>query len=95
MRLCSMKNQVNLTPHQLETWVAVLSCFDDDIVTRVILEIGLSVDPFPDIGKIVTRCEVLRRRRAKLDYGEGRGGPVRIGDGMLKTIASALQLKIA
>jgi len=90
-----MKNQVNLTVHQLETWVAVLSCFDDDIVTRVILEIGLSEDPFPDIGKIVTRCEVLRRRRANLDYGEGRTGPVKIGDGMLKKIAAALQLKIA
>lgn len=92
MRLCSMKNQVNLTPHQLETWVAVLSCFDTDIVSRVVLEIGLSEDPFPDLGKITLRCEALRRRRENV---EGRSDSMKIGDKMLAKIASALELKIA
>lgn len=92
MRLCSMKTQVELTPHQMETWVRVLSCFDSDIVTRVVLEIGLSEDPFPDLGKIVQRCEVLRRRRENV---EARTDKVQLGDKMLRLIAESLQLKIA
>lgn len=88
-----MKNQVEMTPHKLETWCAALSCFDDDIVNRAVLEIGLSEDPFPDLGKITLRCEALRRRRENV---EARGdSPLKIGDKMLRKIAAALNLKIS
>lgn len=86
-----MKNQVKLTAHQLETWVAVLACYEPTIVTRACLEIGLSDDPFPDLGKLTLRCETLRRRKAGAEASDGK---VRIGDGMLKKIADSLNLKI-
>lgn len=86
-----MKNQVQMTPHQLETWVAVLACYEATVVTRACLEIGLSADPFPDLGKVVTRCEVLRRRKAGT---EAQSGIATIGDVMLRNIASSLGLEV-
>jgi hypothetical protein len=86
-----MKNQVQMTPHVLETWVAVLSCYDVEIVNRAVLEIGLSDDPFPDVGKLSLRCESLRRRKAGTESSDGK---IRIGDAMLRKIAESLGLKI-
>lgn len=63
-RLCSMKNTVQLTPHAVETWCAVLGLYDTTIVNEAVVRIGLSEDPFPDLGKLVTRCEAIRRERA-------------------------------
>ena len=88
-----MKNQVEMTPHKLETWLATLSCFDADIVNRVILEIGLSEDPFPDLGKITLRCEALRRRRENCEARSD--SQQKLGDKMLKQIAAALGMKIS
>jgi hypothetical protein len=90
-RLCSMKNQVKFTAHQLETWVAVLCSYEQAVVTRACLEIGLSDDPFPDLGKLTLRCETLRRRKAGIEASDGK---VRIGDGMLRKIAESLNLRI-
>jgi hypothetical protein len=87
-----MKNQVNLTAHQLETWIAVLSCYEPEIVTRAILEIGLSEDPFPDLGKILSRSELLRRRKSGT---ESKTETKIIGEKMLHLIADSLQLRIA
>ena|GEM_PF-1494016 len=90
-RLCSMKNQMQLTAHQLETWVGVLSCYETEVVTRSCLEIGLSEDPFPDLGKVVARCERHRRTRAGITASTDK---VSIGEGMLKRIADSLSLTI-
>ena len=90
-RLCSAKRVLNLTPHQTETWLAVLSSYEPGIVTRACLEIGLSDDPFPDLGKLTLRCETLRRRKAGAESSDGK---VRIGDAMLRKIADCLNLKI-
>jgi hypothetical protein len=86
-----MKNQVQLTAHQLETWIGVLACYEPSIVTRSCLEIGLSDDPFPDLGKLTLRCEELRRRKAGT---LARDGKVVIGDAMLHRIAESLCLQI-
>lgn len=72
MRLCSMKKTLELTPHQLDTWDKVLSChFPEDIVTRSIVEFGLTDDPFPDIGKLVQRCQRIHAERSA-NYAPGR-----------------------
>lgn len=89
-RLCSSKNVVQLTPHASETWVAALSVFDRKIVNEVILKIALSDDPFPDLGKIVTRCDALRRERT----GTVGQGEVKLGTKTLKSLAAAWQLEI-
>lgn len=62
-RLCSAKNAVQLTPHAAETWVSALAIYKDrpKIVNRAILTLATSDDPFPDLGKLLTLCERLRR----------------------------------
>jgi hypothetical protein len=50
----------DFTPHQLQTWLAVLSVFDVKIVNRAVLEFGLAEDPFPDIGKIFLKCQRIK-----------------------------------
>lgn len=80
-----------MTPHILETWVAVLSCYEVEILNRAVLEIGLSDDPFPDVGKLALKCEALRRRKERTESSDGK---IRIGDVMLRKIADSLGFKI-
>lgn len=58
-----MKSQAQFTPHKIETWQAALCTFDHRDVNLAILQIGLSADPFPDLGKLMIRCETMRRER--------------------------------
>jgi hypothetical protein len=85
-RLCSMKKTLELTPHQLETWDKTLGCyFPEDIVTRAIIEFGLSADPFPDIGKLIERCSRIKAERSS-EYAPGRDyskPPVKLVDSVL------------
>jgi hypothetical protein len=88
-RLCSMKRLVDLTPHQTETWLAVLSVFEPSVVNEAVLKLGLSEDPFPDIGKLATLCNTLRRQRAGI-VGDQQG----IGTKLVQEIAEALAMKL-
>lgn len=65
-RLCSAKNTVQLTPHAAETWTAALSIYRESphIVNRAIIAMAVSPDPFPDLGKLLSACEKLRRQAA-------------------------------
>lgn len=86
-----MKRTVELTPHQSETWLAVLSVFDASIVNEAVLKIGLSDDPFPDLGKLVTRCDAIRRERSgTVGVAETRT----LSTAMLRRVSAALQLPI-
>ena len=62
-RLCSSKNTVQLTAHAAETWVAALSMYSDRpaIVNQAVIEMAVSEDPFPDLGKLLAKCEFIRR----------------------------------
>lgn len=62
-RLCSAKNTVQLTPHAAETWVSALSIYlsKPEIVHRAIIEMAVADDPFPDLGKLLAKCELIRR----------------------------------
>jgi hypothetical protein len=83
-RLTAMKKQANLTTFELETWVAGLSIFDTAIVNEAVVRIGLSEDPFPDLGKLVMRCDAIRREKT---------GSVRTGDS--KQLGTATIEKLA
>jgi hypothetical protein len=53
-----------LTPHAAETWSAALASKYADrpqIANRAIIEIAVSQDPFPDLGKLLVACERIRR----------------------------------
>lgn len=84
-----MKKQVQLTAFELETWVAGLSVFDTSIVNEAVVRIGLSEDPFPDLGKLVMRCDAIRRDRA----GTTRSGDSKqLGTATIAKLAEAIGL---
>lgn len=89
-RLCSAKRALELTPHQAETWAASLSIFDPKIVNEAIIRIAHSDDPFPDLGKIVMRCEAMRRERE----GTVAQGELKLGTRSVKALASAWGVEI-
>jgi hypothetical protein len=86
-----MKNQAQFTPHQSETWAAALSVYDTKIVNRAILEQGLSSDPFPDLAKILLKCEHHRRQAAGT---MPQGGIVAVSDQTLQAVAAKMQIEI-
>ena len=89
-RLCSMKRTVEFTPHQLETWLAALGTFSDEVVNEAVLTIGLQTDPFPDIGKLVCACQKIESRNQHIPYRDD-SRPTRP---TIRRIAEALCMKI-
>ena len=91
--LCSLKSQAQFTPHQLATWAAVLGLFPTETVNRAVLQLGLSTDPFPDLGKLVTVCQhVEAEKNPQVVRGEtSTGRPVK---GLVMAAAKALGLQI-
>ena len=84
-----MKRTVELTPHQVMTWLAVLGVFEVAIVNRALVEIGLSADPFPDLGKIVQKCEAIRKEATT--YSDNR---LPTPSPLIQRVAEVLRLKI-
>jgi len=67
-----------------------LSVFDQKIVNAAIINIAFSDDPFPDLGKIVLRCEALRRGQS----GSVSQGEVKLGTATTKALAKAWGVEI-
>ena len=84
-RLVSAKRTVEFTDHQAETWLASLSVFDLSVVTEAVIRIAHSDDPFPDLGKLVMRCEAIRRQRS----GNVGQGDTQLGSGTVNLLAKA------
>lgn len=91
-RLCSMKRQVEFTPHQLDTWMAVLAQFPAATTNKAILQLGLSTDPFPDLGKLVLCCQQIEWSQSK-DYAPGRDTS-KVSQTVISKAAENLQIKI-
>lgn len=89
-RLCSAKRTVEFSDHQAETWLASLSVFDTKIVAEAVIRIAHSDDPFPDLGKLVTRCDQLQRERS----GEVHRGDGRLGTKTIKQLAKCWGVEI-
>jgi hypothetical protein len=85
-----MKKQAQLTDHQTETWLAVLSIFPIEVVNEAILKLGLSADPFPDLGKIVINCQQAMSAK---NYAPG-GNPDWVKRSTLQQAAKALHIPI-
>jgi hypothetical protein len=89
-RLSACKNQVALTPFAVETWVAALSVYSTAAVNEAVVRIAMSEDPFPDLGKLVMRCEAIRRRDAGIVT---QNDSKTLSDKSIKSIADAMGLK--
>jgi hypothetical protein len=67
--------------------------FDADTVTRAALKIGLSSDPFPDLGKLVAACRYIEAEsnpqviRGDVDYSTPHRS-------LIEAAAKALGMKI-
>jgi len=93
MVLCSMKSQAQFTPHQLATWAAVLGLYPTETVNRAVLTIGLSVDPFPDLAKVVASCQAIEaEKNPQVVRGEQTAGKPSIA--IVDAAATALGLKV-
>jgi hypothetical protein len=84
-----MKKQANLTTFELETWVAGLSIFETAIVNEAVVRIGLSEDPFPDLGKLVMRCDSIRREKTGMTR---TGDSKQLGTATIAKLADAMGL---
>lgn len=82
---------MQLTKHASETWLAALGGVYGDrpeIVNQAVIQLAVSADPFPDLGKLLLACEVIRR---------GKDGTTPQGDikfSNTKALADAWGLKI-
>lgn len=72
--------------------MAVLTAWPDHVVNRAILKIGLSVDPFPDLGKIVSECDKISRKENRTYAPHGTPGI--LTDRAVEVIASRLEINI-
>ena len=87
-----MKRTLEFTDHQTDTWVAVLSQFPVATVNRAVLQCGLDSDPFPDLGKLVMRCQAIESERQD-QYAPGRDTS-RASQSVVKKAAAALEMEI-
>jgi hypothetical protein len=75
----------------LETWLAALSIFPPGIVNRALLEIALSVDPFPDCGKVVAKCQIEIHKKASVP---SQADPSKPTKGTVDRVAKAFGIQL-
>lgn len=79
---------ISLTEHQGQTWLASLSTYPVPIAKRALLEAAFCEDPFPELGKIIMRCEVLLKER------DGKNTDIKVLPmSRLVELANALQVR--
>jgi hypothetical protein len=80
-----------MTRYDVETWAAVLSVYPADVANLSLLEIALNADPFPDLGKVVVRCQIkMAERSTRVTQAD----PSKLSKRVLMEIAKALQVDI-
>jgi hypothetical protein len=82
---------VEFTMHQTETWCAALSVFPSGVVNRAILEIALSDDPFPNLGKVIARCQLEITKRSTAVSQADHSKPFR---STVNAVAAAFQIDL-
>jgi len=92
MRLCSAKGRAQMTRFDVETWAAVLSVYPAAVANMAMLEIALNADPFPDLGKVVARCQ---HKMAERSTQVSQSDPTKLSKRVLLQIAAALQIDLS
>ena len=69
----------------------MLSVYPSNIANLSILEIALNADPFPDLGKVVARCQAKMHEQSKTPT---QADPTKLSRRRLIEIANALQIPI-
>ena len=79
------------TRHQSETWCAALSVFPFGVVNRALIEISLSDDPFPNLGKVVMRCQQEMQKRSDVVSQADASKPMR---STINKVAAAFEISL-
>ena len=67
--------------------------FPTETVNRAMLQLGLSTDPFPDLGKTIMACQHIEsEKNPQIVRGESSAG--RPSKGLVLAAAKALRLKV-
>ena len=89
--LCCVKSQAEFTQPQLAIWAAVLGQYPIKTVNQAVLYLGLSTDPFPDLSKLLARCEhIEEQKNPQVRRGEQSAEPSRQ---LLQNTAKALGME--
>lgn len=93
MHLCLMKKQATFSPEQSDCWVRVLSeLYPTEIINQACLYLAFDTDPFPDLAKIVARCEYIEtEKNPQVMRGEASKKPSKQ---LIAKAAKALGMKI-
>lgn len=81
-----------MTRFDVETWAAVLSVYPAAVANMAMLEIALNADQFPDLGKVVARCQV---KMAERSTQVSQSDPTKLSKRVLLQIAAALQIDLS
>ena len=86
-----MKRQATFSKEEADCWFTILAMFPTETVNRAVLQLGLSTNPFPDLGKLVAACQVIEaEKNPQAVRGESSAG--RPGKGLVMAAARALGL---
>ena len=91
--LCLMKRQATFSKEEADCWVTILAMFPTESVNRAMLQLGLSTDPFPDLGKIIAACQHIEAEKTP-QVVHGESSPGRPSKGLVLAAAKALGLKV-
>jgi hypothetical protein len=90
-RMCSAKMAAEFTRHQSETWCAALGVFPVGVANRALLEIAMSDDPFPNLGKVIMRCQAEMAKRSTVVSQVDTSKPMR---STINAVAKAFEIKL-
>ena len=90
--LCLMKRQATFTTEEAACWISVLQMYPPTTVNRACVALGLSVDPFPDLSKVVAMCEHIEAEKNPQVVRGTRGD--KPSTSMVENAARALGLEI-
>ena len=91
--MCLMKRQATFSREEADCWVTILAIFPTETVNRAMLQLGLSTDPFPDLGKLVAACQAIEaEKNPQVVRGASSAG--RPSKGLVNAAAEALGLEV-
>ena len=79
------------TWHQSDTWCAALGEFPVGVANRAFLEIAMSDDPFPNLGKVIMRCQAEMAKRSTVVSQVDTSKPMR---STINAVAKAFEIKL-
>ena len=75
----------------VQTCALPICVYPAAVANTAILEIALNADPFPDLGKVVAKCQL---KMAERSTQVSQADPSKLSRKVLQQIAAALEIEI-